>query len=160
MRFEVQELRGGGGLRPKNSCSFWLLLAVVWHLARWAKGGTQFVGHRILGHRRAEEMKELQTWAEMFCVSFQSQSNHIDSPRPATSVLCTPGPIPGHPHPWSTCRIVSLCSHEQVPSGTRGRVWTARAQRAHDRKKLGVFATIGNILAYTNHTTPPQRWTA
>ena len=33
-------------------------------------------------------------------------------------------------------------------------------QHAHDRKKLGVFATIGNILAYTNHTTPPQRWTA
>ena len=44
--------------------------------------------------------------------------------------------------------------------GIRGRVCTARAQRAHDRKKLGVFATIGNILAYTNHTTPPQRWTA
>ena len=36
----------------------------------------------------------------------------------------------------------------------------ARAQRAHDRKKLGVFATIGNVLAYADHTTPPQRWTA
>ena len=37
---------------------------------------------------------------------------------------------------------------------------TTREHRAHERKKLGVFATIGNILAYTNHTTPPQRWTA
>ena len=44
--------------------------------------------------------------------------------------------------------------------GYRGRVCTPRAQRAHDRKKLGVFATIGNTFAYTNHTTPPQRWTA
>ena len=35
-----------------------------------------------------------------------------------------------------------------------------RAQRGHDRKKLGFFATIGNILAYTDYTTPPQRWTA
>ena len=32
---------------------------------------------------------------------------------------------------------------------------TARAQRGHSaHMKLGVFATIGNILAYTNHTTP------
>ena len=30
---------------------------------------------------------------------------------------------------------------------------TARAQRAYDREKLGGFATIGNILAYTDHTT-------
>ena len=37
---------------------------------------------------------------------------------------------------------------------------TARAQRTHDRKKLRVFATSGNILADTNHTTPPQHWTA
>ena len=29
---------------------------------------------------------------------------------------------------------------------------TMRAQRAYDKKKLGVFATIANILAYTNHT--------
>ena len=36
-----------------------------------------------------------------------------------------------------------------------GAVGTARAQRAHDREKLGVFATIRNILAYTDHTTPP-----
>ena len=41
-----------------------------------------------------------------------------------------------------------------------GHLCTARAQRAHDRKKLGVFATIGNILAYIDHTTLPQCWTA
>ena len=34
------------------------------------------------------------------------------------------------------------------------------AQRAHDKEKLGVFAATGNILAYTDHTTPPQCWTA
>ena len=53
------------------------------------------------------------------------------------------------------------------PDGLGGRVCTARAQRAqrgHNAhmtgRNWGFFATIGNILAYTNHTTPPQRWTA
>ena len=32
---------------------------------------------------------------------------------------------------------------------------TAHAQHAHDRRKLGVFATTGKILACTDHTTPP-----
>ena len=36
----------------------------------------------------------------------------------------------------------------------------AQAEHAHDRKKLGVFATIGNNLACTDHTTPPQCWIA
>ena len=31
----------------------------------------------------------------------------------------------------------------------------ARTTRAYDREKLGIFATIGTILAYTDHTTPP-----
>ena len=34
------------------------------------------------------------------------------------------------------------------------------AQRTHEREKLGSFATIGNILADTNHSTAPQCWTA
>ena len=41
-----------------------------------------------------------------------------------------------------------------------GRVDTTRTTREHDKQKLGVFATMGNILAYTDHTTPPQCWTA
>ena len=47
---------------------------------------------------------------------------------------------------------------ESKPIGQGGRVATARAQHAqcaHDRGKLGLFATIGNILAYTDRTTPP-----
>ena len=43
---------------------------------------------------------------------------------------------------------------------TWGRVHTAWAQRAHDRKKLGFFAGIVNIPACTDHTTPPQCWIA
>ena len=37
---------------------------------------------------------------------------------------------------------------------------TACTQRAHAREKLGIFATIGDNVAYIEHTTPPQCWTA
>ena len=47
----------------------------------------------------------------------------------------------------------------RATSGKAGVMGGLLAQRAHDREKLGVFATIGNILAYTSHTTPPQCWT-
>ena len=41
-----------------------------------------------------------------------------------------------------------------------GHVGTLHAQRAHDKEKWRFFDTIGNILAYTDHTTAPQCWTA
>ena len=46
------------------------------------------------------------------------------------------------------------------PAGKGG----VSAQRAHSAymtgRNWGFFATIGNILVYTDHTTPPQCWTA
>ena len=56
-------------------------------------------------------------------------------------------------------RMQHECADALSSEGIGGGV-TARAQRAHERKKFWVFATIGNILACTDHTTPPQCWIA
>ena len=74
---------------------------------------------------------------------------------------CVLGPLQGP-------LLSNPCTHQTVHKNkdiyTSHTTWAmtfwGHAQRTHDREKLGLLATIGNILDDADHTTPPQGWIA
>ena len=93
---------------------------------------------------------------------------HASKSWPKTCVLSATPDDP--PAPWAGLlhhHLVTMSAHlsqwgsKEHPLRavvhSAGTARTARARRAHYRDKLGIFfATIDNILASVDHTTPPQ----